>query len=273
MKAAHCSDCGGEFLGEGQEELLCSHCALDRGEAFHVDGVEEEMWGNHESKARQTDRSNQSHQELLKTDKGYRDAAMVKKPGDPVAILKDFFFPLGRLIPGQPKRKRWWPTDLVLFFGYYGVERILGNSLALFLPKLLCFPHDKIYVGRTKLSAFRGLTQDWGSKMIKRLLQPWCLKCCKSPTAKDRCGPGHHDWQPPLFFKDRVWSRRSRHYVTYLRPNVPAFRTLIKMTYESWEADTEDASATREERQARYKLRTQQAANARRAKAGQQVWG
>ncbi len=204
MKGTHCSDCGAEFLSEGQEELLCRHCARDRGEAFYADPDEEGAEGNSEGAARHGDQSGESHQQLLREDKGYIEATMVKERGNPVTILRDFFAPLGKLIPGQPKRNSWWPTDLVLFFGYYGVERVLGNSLALFLPKLLCFPHDKIYIGRNKLSASRGLTQDWGSKMIKRLHRPWCLKCCKSPTAKNQCGPGQHDWQPPLFFKERV---------------------------------------------------------------------
>ena len=264
-----CLDCGADFIGESPDELLCRHCARDRGEAFYADPDEEGAEGNSEGAARHGDQSGESHQQLLREDKGYVEATMLKERGDPVTILRDFFAPLGKLIPGQPKRNSWWPTDLVLFFGYYGVERVLGNSLALFLPKLLCFHHDKIYVGRSKLSASRGLTQDWGSKMIKRLLRPWCLKCCKSPTAKNQCGPGQHDWQPPLFFKERVKvkKRQKGYSVTYLRPNMSAFKTLIRMTYESWKADTEDSSPTGEERRARYERRRQQAANARRAKA------
>jgi len=226
MRNMWCIDCGGSFLSENSLDTLCRHCKEDRNadEAFQVEEAGAE--GNRRRVADEEDKHGQSHQRLLKEDEAYREAANLRERGDPVAILKNFFFSLGRLIPGQPNRKHWWPTDVVVFFGYYGAERILGNSLALFLPKLLCFPHDKIYIGRSKLSASRGLTHDWGGKMIKRLLRPWCVNCCKTPTSKNTCAPGQHNWQPALFFIERVWKKRQRYYLPYLRPNKPAFKSL-----------------------------------------------
>ncbi len=56
MKGTHCSDCGAEFLSEGQEELLCRHCARDRGEAFYAE-LDEECagagWASHADKEKE----------------------------------------------------------------------------------------------------------------------------------------------------------------------------------------------------------------------------
>ena len=266
----YCLHCDGPLVMEGNSDLLCRHCARDLEEAFEAD---EEGAGDGRRTAAGGDEGGRSHRQLLEKDEAYREADNFKDTGDPVEILKRFAWGLGKpLIPGYPKRKNLWRIDLVAFLGFYGVERVLGNSLALFLPKLLCFRHDKIYVSRSKLAAYRGLTRDWGAKVIKRLVRPWCLNCCKAPTAKDQCAHDKHDWQPPLFFKERIRNRRRGYYLTYLRPNMPAFESLINITFTWWRADTEDSnqsdtSLTAEERRGKYDFRRQQAAHARRAKA------
>ncbi len=282
----HCLSCYAEFSLEHRGTGLCSDCAcyaeefIGREEEKAEDAEEEvlevdeeEAEGGRENVAGSEDKPGYSHRRLLEEDEAYHKAANNKVRGDPVDILKELVWHTDKpLIPGYSKRKRLWRIDLVAFFGFYGVERILGNSMALFLPKLLCFKHDSIYVSGSKLSAFRGLTSDWGMKAIKRLVRPWCLNCCRASTAKDRCAPREHEWQPPLFFKERIRKKRQRYYLTYLRPNMPAFASLILHTYDSWAEDAEaasqsDPSITTEERQAKYESQQQQAAHARKAKA------
>lgn len=261
----YCLHCDHPLVTEGDSNQLCRHCAEDLQEEIEAD---EEGAGDGRRTAAGGDEGSRSHRQLLEKDEAYRKANNFKDTGDPVEILKRFVWGLDKpLIPGYTKGKKLWRIDLVVFLGFYGVERVLGNSLALFLPKLLCFKHDKIYVSSSKLAAYRGLTRDWGAKMIKRLVRPWCLNCCKAPTAKGQCAYDKHDWQPPLFFKERIRNRRRGYHITYLRPNMPAFECLIHNTYELWRLDAEESSRTAEERRASYDFRGRQAAHARRAKA------
>ncbi len=216
--------------------------------------------------------SEQSHRRLLETDAEYAKAATVREVGNPLALVRELFTFLDKpLIPGSPKRKQgWWPTDATVFLGFYGSERVVGNALALFLPKLTCFKFDRIYMARITLAECRGLTKKWGVKQTRRLLEPWCLNCCKCPTASKRCPPGEHQWIPPLFFREKVKSPRRRYPVTYLCPNREAWDVLIKRTYLQWLDDTtkdETSPITTDQRVRLYLERCEQAAQARQALA------
>ncbi len=207
-------------------------------------------------------RGGQTHEGLRRGDRRYLEKSKVRELGDPVEILNDTFSHQDQMIPGYPKKKKLHSWDLITFLGYYGAEKFLGHSLASFLPKLLVFKHDNIFVSSRSLLAQCGMSQQ-SKKLVSKLFRPWCLRCCAGGS---KCGPDRHDWQPPLFFRERKLVKKSRHYRTFLRPNRGAFHVLVVVLVAAHKQTVEEFHVPVEEKAEKYEEKKRRASHAREAK-------
>ena len=269
-----CIDCSHRIDAE-QETAggLCDSCKRDREEdeqrnTDHLNDLdldfcdEEEDHPAEEKSPTPKKRGGQTHEGLLRGDQRYLEKSEVREPGDPVEILNDTFSYQDRMIPGYPKKKKLHSWDLITFLGYYGAEKFLGHSLASFLPKLLVFKHDSIFVSSRSLLAQCGMSQQ-SKKLVSKLFRPWCLRCCAGGR---KCDPDRHDWQPPLFFRERKFVKKSRHYRTYLRPNRGAFHVLVLVLMAARKQTVEEFHVPVEEKAEKYEEKKRRASRAREAK-------